>query len=237
MVLFKMLLSGRNRPNNFKINLLNYFRFVGGKYEDFCDNDSFETGIRETQFQGKIFKLYYDCDQSSVMMYLHSYSNPCFLITFMKETKELYVGTIQNHKGCIEIFPDHEKDIVDYMIRIIIKIAQKFEVEKMIFQDTSGKSNLKNKYYDLADNYFILHGKTWYDKKMSEYLDDYKIEFHNKNIPLKYSYNELKQNHVKVPYKYFEEITPEFRKDYFKNLGINGITGSDFVVYDIKYKN
>lgn len=58
MVLFKILLSGRNRPNNFKVDLLNYLRFVGGKYKDFCDNGSYETGIRETQFQGKIFKLY-----------------------------------------------------------------------------------------------------------------------------------------------------------------------------------
>jgi len=171
-------------------------------------------------------------------MYLHSQSNPCFMINYEDETKSLYVSTIQNQKamlfkGCEKIFPEHKKEVVDYMIRIIVRIAQKFNVKKLIFQDTAGKNN-----YDLADNYFILHGKTWYDKKMSEYLDDYNIEFHkilfdNKNIK---SYNELKDKHRKVPFTRFEEITPEFRKEYFKKLGIKCLTGNDFIVTNIKYK-
>jgi hypothetical protein len=53
-----MLFTGKNRPSGFKLQLLNYLRFVGGNYNDFCNNNSYKTGIRETQFQGKIFKLY-----------------------------------------------------------------------------------------------------------------------------------------------------------------------------------
>ena len=226
MILFRLLLKYTKN----KIDLLKFAQFAGGKYNVFCNNKSTKIGHKEVIYHNEKFKLYYDCGENNdALFYLHSLYQACFLVNYIDDTKELFISNIQNHDGCKKLFPNHS-DTISFVLKFMIRLAKDLGVKTIIFEDTSGKGN-----FDLADNYFILHGKTWYDKKLSELLKCYNIEFYNKNIPYAITYNEVKNRHIKTNFTRFEEITPEYKKEYFDKIGIKGLTGIGYIITNITY--